>query len=175
MKFNNKESECIEHKGKKYWISRSVAVFGVIFFEHEEETKVLITQRGEKCPDEVGKWCLPCGYLDWNESGPEALIREVYEETKINLYDFEKKPLFNHLFKSNPLFVESNLYDHKQNVSLGYCLHANLEKDLDLSFRSEEVSDIQLVSIADINKMEFAFGHDKRIHEALSILASQVK
>jgi 8-oxo-dGTP pyrophosphatase MutT (NUDIX family) len=43
--------------------------------------KFLIEKRGNKPDlDSKGKWCLPCGYLDWDESGSDAARRELWEE-----------------------------------------------------------------------------------------------
>lgn len=41
--------------------------------------KVLLVKRGIE--PEIGKWALPGGYLSWNETVEEAIIREVKEET----------------------------------------------------------------------------------------------
>jgi len=87
MKFDNKENPVIIEKGsgKKYFHSRSVAVVAMLSCNMVSNTNsVLIVQRGPDL-DNAGKWCLPCGYLDWNETVEEAVIREVYEETNINL------------------------------------------------------------------------------------------
>jgi 8-oxo-dGTP pyrophosphatase MutT (NUDIX family) len=44
------------------------------------DDKVLLTKRSPNL-DEGGKWCLPGGYMDRDESLDEAAGREVYEET----------------------------------------------------------------------------------------------
>jgi 8-oxo-dGTP pyrophosphatase MutT (NUDIX family) len=46
---------------------------------------VLSTKRSSNMIDEPYKMCVPCGYLDWDESGPEAALRELQEETKIDI------------------------------------------------------------------------------------------
>lgn len=53
----------------------AVIVGGVI----EKEGKILLVQeKQEKC---YGKWNLPAGHLDYNESISEGAIREIKEET----------------------------------------------------------------------------------------------
>lgn len=53
----------------------AVIVGGII----EKEGKILLVQeKQEKC---YGKWNIPAGYLDYNESLSEGAIREIKEET----------------------------------------------------------------------------------------------
>ena len=75
-----------DRTGREYWISRSVAVVGFIYgYDEDEKEYILAVQRGTGTPDPefVGKWCLPCGYLDYDETLEEALQREVFEETGV--------------------------------------------------------------------------------------------
>lgn len=73
--------------GKKYWISRSMAVHGILLVHDYVRNCVflLIENRGPGCPDEIGKWANPTGYLDWDETLKEALYREVWEELGLDL------------------------------------------------------------------------------------------
>ena len=67
---------------KSYWISRSVAVTGLISAVGKDgEVYFLLERRGPGCPDNIGKLCSICGYLDWDETLEEAIVRETYEET----------------------------------------------------------------------------------------------
>lgn len=53
----------------------AVIVGGII----EKEGKILLVQeKQEKC---YGKWNIPAGHLDYNESLSEGAIREIKEET----------------------------------------------------------------------------------------------
>lgn len=61
------------------WHSRSLAV--VVIITDPEHKHFLVEKRGLGCPDNVGKICLPCGYLNWDETLKDAAIREVWEET----------------------------------------------------------------------------------------------
>ena len=54
--------------GKEYWISRSNAVVGIVFKWENGQYHILANKRGKGCPDYVGKWNIPCGYVDYNES-----------------------------------------------------------------------------------------------------------
>jgi len=69
--------------GKTFWHSRSVACAATIFFTKIEEKfpHCLIVKRGPESELEPGKFCLPCWYLDWDESSSEGTQRETSEET----------------------------------------------------------------------------------------------
>lgn len=55
--------------------SRQMVVNGII----EDKEKILLIRRGIE--PGYGKWALPGGYLDWDETLQEGVIREVKEET----------------------------------------------------------------------------------------------
>lgn len=43
--------------------------------------QILLVKRGQKSYLEIGKWALPGGYLEMDETGEQAILREVKEET----------------------------------------------------------------------------------------------
>jgi len=57
------------------YITPKVGADGAIF---DSEGRILLVQRSDD-----KKYCLPCGWLDPNESSEEAVIREIREETGI--------------------------------------------------------------------------------------------
>ena len=67
---------------REYWISRSIAVVVFVFAKDVfGETYILAEQRGKGTPDPeyVGKYCVPCGYLDFDETCAQAAQRELIE------------------------------------------------------------------------------------------------
>ena len=144
--------------GREYWISRSVAVVVAVF----TKDSVLVVQRGTGTPDPefVGKYCMPCGYLDFDETCVQAAQRELMEETGLNfpLSDFK---LIN--INDNP----EN--DKRQNITFRYVVRTQLsEKELELMFTTknsekDEISSIRFIKISNIDMYELAFNHNNLI------------
>ncbi len=135
MSFRNHENECVTTSdGRKFWISRSAAVVGVIAIDGH----VLMVKRGDGCSDEVGKWVLPCGYVDWDENLKEAIWREVKEETGLNLINIRDYAMSHGIIfgldsfdskEGDPAFVRSNPgRDKKQNISMYMVLELYTEE-----------------------------------------------
>jgi len=135
---------------------------------------VLIGKRGIGCPDKIGFYNIPSGYLDFNESGTEAAIREIYEETGLYLPDIDKsKIIFDKM--DQPWHVKSEPDENKQNVSLRYGIVFNVDEFPVLTnefSEPNEVEELLWVKISDIDKYEFAFNHDKVIMEFYKLFRS---
>lgn len=157
--------------GRKLYHSRSVAVVGIIGIWFEGETHFIIERRGTAPGlDKQGMWCLPCGYLDWDESGPDAIKRELWEEVGI---DFETS--FAGLEMTldclvQPWHVKTEPDENRQNVTLRYgamftptgddyrtlpVLKPNNDCD-----HPNEVADARWMPLKDIINYDFAFNHD---------------
>lgn len=94
------ENRCIiDVNGNEQWISRSVVVSCVVArLTSDKKIEVLVEKRGPAV-SATGRWCFPCGYLDYDETIKEAVIREVREETgyvldskDIMFVDIDSKP-----------------------------------------------------------------------------------
>ena len=145
------------------WHSRSMAVTCVI---KTDKGNFLVEKRGPGCPDNIGKYVFPCGYLSWDETLKQAAIREVYEETGLRL--FEKNLEF--------LGINDKVTENRQNVTVRFMAVVNEERLLqslsdgtvntDTKSRGgedDECESLELFSIDYIEKHadEFAFGHDE--------------
>lgn len=160
--------------GKVYWISRSLAVTGVIMASDGDDFWFLLERRGPGCPDNIGKLCSVCGYLNWDETRLDALLRETYEETGL-------KPDPSQVCEFAT--IDDPGRDAKQNVVTRYLIGYSYDELIDRmndgtintdtasrGGESGEVSEFVLLSLSQINNMnseEFAFGHKEMIHEII--------
>jgi ADP-ribose pyrophosphatase YjhB (NUDIX family) len=170
-KFNNIPNQHVD-----FWISRAVAVVGVVFAT--PLLQVLTTTRTKGMRDEAGKHGLPCGYLDWNENGFEAMVREVFEETSLYLPDYKDYLINNN--NEKPFTVhDSPSRDARQNVSLiylsAYDFHDAMDKfPVDIEgYKDKETAEVRWMSFIDFfnkyeREYEWAFRHNETIREALS-------
>lgn len=153
----------ILYGGKEYWISRAIAVVvKLIAFDKNGDSYILAVQRGEGTPDPefVGSWCLPCGYLDYNETTKEAACRELKEETGITISPQELTLVY---ISDEP---ES---DKRQNVTFRFRCTSSLSKELleqfltDKFSETKEVSGIRFIHISELDNYKWAFNHNKLI------------
>jgi len=167
-KFNNRENKA--HKltdGKILWESRSVAIVATIIVKLDEQYFVLVSKRGRESLDEKGKWNLTCGYLDWDETLNQAVERELWEETGLDLDILKPNLIIDEL--SSPWRVHSDPIANRQNVSCHFGCVAEVDRLPELSLDNNEVEGevesviwLPLDDIDKINK-EWAFNHDKII------------
>lgn len=167
MKFKNRENEKVGlPDGRVFWNSRSVAVVGTICIHTSpNDIFVLVVKRGHTM-DNSGKYCLPCGYMDWDENGYEAFLREVFEESGIYVPDLGT-PTFSYL--NQPWYVNTSPNENRQNVALHYG-STYIKNELPVinleeleSFSSGEVENVMWMKFEDVFEREFAFGHDQII------------
>lgn len=55
----------------------------------DDDGRILLMQRADD-----RRWCLPCGWLEPNESPEEAVVREAWEETGLNVEAVELVGVF---------------------------------------------------------------------------------
>lgn len=132
-----------------YWVSRSVAVCVFVFKKNGDDLCVLSEIRGEGSADFHGMYCVPCGYMDYNENLNECAIRELKEETGFN-GDTEKLIFIN---------INSSPYQNRQNISINFAYFASENEDFDL-YKAEggepdEVSKVEWITCATIRKKSF--------------------
>ena len=185
-KFNNKPNECTKTEdGRTIWLGRSVAVAAeILLFDEESYGRcwnplVLIVKRGPASLGEPGKWCFPCGYLDWNESGRDAAIRESFEEGGVDVSsnNYDITSFKNRVFQPEtnmPWYVDSSPRHHRQNVTLHFgfvrkLLDEDAIPEVSSSYsEAGEISDIKWVRSNSIinhgNEYDMAFDHDLVLH-----------
>jgi len=156
------------------WISRAPAVVGIVFaFGVEGGSRVLRIKRSENM-DEPNKYGAPSGYLDWDENGFDAMVREVYEETSMYLPDYDPFLTFNN--HEQPFYVHTDpTTDKLQNVSLTYLMVYDFHKEPNFfpteieNYTDFETSKVEWLRLQDFYNCqdEWAFNHNKRIEMAM--------
>jgi len=154
------------------WHSRSVAVTGIVLVIVKEDVYVLLTKRAETMEDLPGRWCLPCGYLDWDETIEDATIREVREETGFNISS--QSPFTNgdgdFSFYPN-IYISSDPLNNRQNVSIASA-YLYEKAELPKINTTEETSEVEwckadVISIAEKN---LAFKQAPMIRYAIGMM-----
>lgn len=188
-KFNNRPNDHVSHyyhsphtgiKVKQdYFISRACAVVGVVFAHTSYGMMVLLEKRSDKMMDEAGKIGIPCGYLDWDETLYEAMMREVYEETSLYIPDYKKYVAFDN--NKQAFHVKDNpRTDKRQNVSHIYVTVFDFESSEEAIFAypsnieeytNKEIAWVKWMRLTEFyetrNNYQWAFNHDETIDSAL--------
>lgn len=144
----------IKKDGKTYWVSRSIAVLGLVIAERDGEHYILVNKRGDGCPDFNGMWNIPCGYLDYNETTKEAVSREIWEECGVRI---EPSAFALYSINDDPNEGES------QNVTIRYVARVP-ESVMDIPLNNgnseaDEVDGIMWMNVNDIENYDWAFNH----------------
>lgn len=155
--FKNKPNKFVrDESGKVQWISRSVAVVAVVKWMD----KFLVVKRGPAVSN-PNKWCVPCGYLDWNESASECVVREVYEESGLDLRNYDVTG------SDQPYeLVTEPSVNWKQDIAIHFLVTVNSETEPITDYSKvddEETLDIKWITVDELSNYKFAFNHDKRI------------
>ncbi len=119
-----------------------------------KDEKILLIKRAKHISN-GGKWAIPGGFVDRDETCEEAAIRELKEETNLTATSTK-------LFKVNDNPNRRN--EDRQNIAFVYVIKA----EGDLKAQESEVDDIKWFDTSDLPKEEdFAFDHLEIIHDFL--------
>lgn len=137
---------CTFENGKKASL-RHVVVHAIV----EKDGKLLLEKRSPSLSLEGGKWALPGGFLDRNETAEEAVLRELREETG---WKGEVVSLFR--MNTNP----NRPHEDRQNVALDFLVKpVRLEGAMD-----EETTNVEWVPIEKLPPLDdLAFDHGESI------------
>lgn len=154
--------------GKKYWISRSVAVSGFVFRLRNNTIEVLANKRGKGCSDHVGLWNCPCGYLDWNEDATQAIAREIKEECNLDV----------ELSFLKPFAVVTEPDNYNQNVTIRFNALLNSKCNTEISVgntgEKDEVEEVAWIPLSDVALYDWAFNHDQVIASIATIIIDKM-
>ena len=170
--FQNRKNKSYQVDEGVIWGSRSVAICAVVTatIKGDDTTYVLIEKRGKGAPNFRGAYCLVCGYLDWGETAAEAMLRETWEETGINLqYEAE---LGRCSLPDQPVYVHSEPKGNMENVTLQFRVALNVDKLPSVTTQYAEPDEVDEVlwmpvSEDELGKYRFAFDHDEVIRRYL--------
>ena len=167
--FTHTPNECVTATdGRKFFISRSVAVIPQVYcWIKGEKLYILVNERGPDCPDHVGEWALPCGYLDWDESGGEA-AREIFEECD---FDIASPPAGLTRWFSLDLWdvITEPKEDGRQNILLHYTTSfVAQELPIITKVPDGETSQVRWMPVEEALQIQFAFGHQYNIYDCLN-------
>ena len=174
--FNNTENEAVNlPDGRRVWLSRSCAVVvNVWYIGPDMKPLVLMGKRGPGTPDEQGKWVLPCGYLDYDETLAQAALREVFEETGVDITairnDGEHFTLWDNINTTGrPYYVNSvPSDDKKQNIThyFGFIFSGGDLPELSTEHcEPGEVAELRWVPFDEVGDYDIGFNHLVRIKE----------
>ncbi len=71
---------CPESKCDFIYYQNPVPAAGAIIVENN---KILLVKRAH--PPKIGDWCIPAGFMEWHEHPTETAIRELKEETGLDI------------------------------------------------------------------------------------------
>ena len=172
MEFNSQPNFKVkdEATGQEHWVSRSIAVVAIPLFRFHKCYWIPMGLRSDKVP-QSGKWGLPCGFLDYNESASQAVRREIWEELGLELGEEE--------VNSQPNAVMSDPFDgDDQAVGLRFIIHKSVNELPPLRPGKEVSSAVWLPvclitatngnQIIPVEGMDMAYNHAEIIKWSLS-------
>ena len=136
-----------------------------------KQGKVLLITRGGTRG--YGQLALPGGYVENTESTFDCACRETFEETKLDLLYLGQTGEASCVLRE----LEENLDDlGSRTLGINYLFMLKPDLEVDLSFKSDEVLEVQWVSLSDIltDKVPLFFNHSLVIKRLLSKLDALV-
>lgn len=136
--------------GRTEWISRSIVCSCAVYGKYGDELYILMTQRGPHA-SASGQWCVPGGYLDYNETLEECAVREVYEETGIKIDPS----------RLERIYIDSTPKGRKQNVIIKFMYKDYLDIKDNVPnmnhMEPDELMDVRWINIKELNNYNLAF------------------
>lgn len=132
--------------------NRGISIDAVII----KDRSILLIRRGQD--PYKGYWATPGGYVGWDETIDDAVVREVKEETGLNVV------------KSKIVLVNSNPKRHpKQVINFVYLVNAE-------GF-PKEADDAKEIKWYEVNKLpkKLALDHEENINVALKVYEKNQK
>lgn len=173
-KYNTEEEMLENYDANKYvtpgGYTSDIAVFTIISKEigmHKppvKELKLMLIQRAEKDAEgepniEGGKWALPGGFVQPDETALEAAVRELEEETGVTGLKIKHFGTYDTPGRDKRSWIISNAH---------YAIVP--ENHLVTRKAADDAADVQLFSLEEVKKLELAFDHEQIIDDAIWII-----
>ena len=120
----------------------------------ETKQKVLLTQRADN-----GQWCLPSGGVDPGERVEEACIREVYEDTGLNI----------RVIRLVGVYSDPNRLVEYPDGNKAHVIALSFEAEIvggELGL-SDETTDFGYFTVKEMDDLDMLLNHKERILDAL--------
>jgi 8-oxo-dGTP diphosphatase len=163
--------------GQIVFDSRSIAVLALVVARHRP-TGTFHVLAGERGPavDQSDRWCLACGYLDWNEDLRDALRREVWEEAGLDLAALEAAGAA--IVPTQPLFLQSDPDSHRQNLTAHFPVELHVDELPAPSPANAEAGEVKQVAWLElsarvIRERPWAFTHEALLLDLEAFLARE--
>ncbi|MEH6942713.1 NUDIX hydrolase [Bacillus sp. JJ722] len=127
----------------------------------EQELKLMLIRRallnGEGKPNiEGGKWALPGGFIQPNESAYEGAVRELSEETTINNVHVKHFGVYDTSGRDPRGWIISNA--HYAIVPMKY---------IELRKAADDAMEVEIFNMEEVFRLQLAFDHEVIIRDAL--------
>lgn len=147
------------HKGKVLYSGRYATVSCVVYTIEDGFKYVLATERGKGCPDYVGYLNIVNGYIEGNETAELAVIREIHEETglELDINDLKFEGVESRPDKCN-----------NGNISLHYSIYVEpaIAGKTNTNFsEKDEVADIKWIDVYSVDQYKWAFNNKELINK----------
>lgn len=151
---NNFKSKCCEQCGFVYYFNPSSATVAVIINDNHE---ILVATRAYE--PAKGTYDLPGGFVDMNETAEEAVIREVKEETGLNVVSV------NYLFSIPNTYIYSDFQVETTDLFFLCKVKDNTQ------FKAEDdVAELTFIPISDLNPSLFGLRSVKQGIEKIQMI-----
>ncbi len=126
---------------------RHVVIHAIV----EKDGEILLVKRSKNLSLEGGKWALPGGFLDRDETAAQGVLRELKEET-----GWEGEVMFLFRINTNP----NRPHEDRQNVALDFVIRPTKS----IGLKDKESTEVAWMSIDTLPPLDsFAFDHGEAI------------
>ena len=135
----------------------------IIVFKKNDNNKICILL-GKRCNEKnfSGKYCIPGGHLKPTENPIDGAVRELNEETNLDISSLKNKLKLIYLFHPDPSVEWKKSYGAVFTLALPKQFNYNLKP------QAEEMSDVRWYEVDQIPFNNMAFDHGSILKKILS-------